>query len=196
MEDKLKYVVVDSFDSELQHKVEDFRKNNSRSEVSKVSNEDRAEHLEEHIDKYCSDGDIFKWILAFDGNLVVGMAAVFMREVEFVDRTIKLGGVGKVQVTVEYRNRGIASMMMKEVMEKLHNIGVDVALLCTNTDSFLVDFYRKYGFELLGRPYKFVGKSGKVYMDKEGMIAPIDSKEIYDLIMKTDELLDIGVGNW
>lgn len=196
MEDKFKYVVVDSLDTELQHKVDDFRQNNSRTDNCGVGGVDREEDLQEHVDKYCSNRNIAKWILVFDGEVVVGMAAVFFREIQFLGIFIKLGGVGKVRVSEDHRNLGIASKMMKEAMKQLHNVGASVALLCTNTESFLVDFYRKYGFELLCRPYKFVGKSGKEYVDEEGMIAPVDSKEIYNLIMQSGELLDIGLGNW
>lgn len=135
-------------------------------------------------------------MLVFDKEIVVGVAVVFLREVNYLGRLIKLGGVGKVRVAEDYRNRGIATKMMNEVMEQLHAVRADVALLCTNINSFLVEFYRKYGFELLGRPYKYVGKSGKEYMDEEGMLAPIDSKETYKLIMQSGELLDIGLGNW
>jgi predicted acetyltransferase len=115
-------------------------------------------------------------------------------EIQYLD-IIKLGGWVRCAYP-DYRNLGIASKMMKETMKQLCNVGASVALLCTNTNSFLVEFYRKYGFELLGRAYKFVGKSGKEYVDEEGMLAPINSEEIYTKIMKSKDILDIGVGNW
>lgn len=192
MGDEFEYVVVDNIDKEIRDKVVFFRRNTSSIE-GRVRTD--AECVI-HEDKYCSDRDIKKWVLVFDKEVIIGMAAVFLREIMFLDRNIKLGGIGKVRVTEHYRNKGIASKMMKKVMEQLHNIGADIALLCTNTDSFLVDFYRKYGFELLGRPYMFKGKSGKDYGDEEGMLAPIHSIEIYNLVMQSNELLDIGVGNW
>lgn len=56
MEDKFKYVVVDSLDSVLKSKIEFFRRN-----TSTISGRVRTdEEWEVHIDKYCSDADIKK----------------------------------------------------------------------------------------------------------------------------------------
>jgi hypothetical protein len=60
----------------------------------------------------------------------------------------------------------------------------------------MLELYSQVGFIPLGKPYSYLGKSGKRYVEYDGMIAPVKSKNRFDLVMKSEEVLDIGVGNW
>ena len=192
METDFEFVSLETIDKVLQKKVNIFRRNTSSINGNTRTDEEWAVHN----DKFCSDKDIKKWVVALDKGKVIGLGAVFARQIMFLGKSIKLGGVGKIRVAEEYRKMGVASRIMVIVMDELNKVGVDVALLCTNTNSFLVDFYRKYGFQLLGRPYKFKGKSGNPYQVEEGMLAPIRSDQIYVELMQSDQIMDIGIGNW
>ncbi len=192
METIFEYVTLENIDKDLQDKVDIFRRNTTSISGTTRTDEEWAVHN----DKFCSDKDIKKWIVVLDKDKVIGLGAVFARQIMFLGKAIKLGGVGKVRVADEYRKMGVASRIMDIVMDELNKVGVDVALLCTNTKSFLVDFYRKYGFQLLGRPYEFKGKSGELYQVDEGMLAPIRQNIIYMELMQSKQIMDIGIGNW
>ncbi len=191
MNNDIVFKVFSELDVKLQEKVSDFRNRYKRNEPSR-SNGDQVVHQ----DKFCSDSDIFKWIFALSGEDIVGMVAAFKRNITYQGEELVLGGVGKMRVLEEYQRRGVASNIMEIVMGELNNELVDVALLCTNTNSFLVNFYEKYGFKLLGKSYRYTGKSGKDYMESEGMIAPINSVSKYNKILASENVLDIGSGNW
>jgi hypothetical protein len=54
--------------------------------------------------------------------------------------------------------------------------------------------YKKFGFVIMKQPYTFLGKSGKRYTEKDGMIAQCISKSKFNLILKGKETIDIGYG--
>jgi predicted GNAT family N-acyltransferase len=149
-----------------------------------------------HRDKYCSDGDIVRWILAFEQEDLIGMAAVFRRDIKFNEKQISLGGIGKMRVRQDRRRRGIASEIMNKAMDELIKLSCDVAFLCTNIDSFLRVFYEKYGFILLNKQYTYLSRSGKRYLERNGMLAPIKSENIFQEILRENKPFDIGIGNW
>ena len=150
-----------------------------------------------HKDKYCSDGDIKSWVLAFQNNEMIGKIAIFSREITFKNQIIILGGIGKVKVRDDQRKKGIATKMMNAAMEELHKINCDVAFLCTDiSNQFLVSFYNKFGFTLLNKNYTYLSKSGARYIEPDGMLAPVKSLELFGAILMDEDALDIGVGNW
>jgi len=154
------------------------------------------EEIQTHGDKYCSDADIKKWILATKNDQIVGIIAVFQRTITFQNTDVLLGGIGKVRVAVNQRKQGIASKMMKAAMQELDTQKAEVAYLCTNLDSFLAEWYGNYGFVPLAKPYTYLGLSGKKYTETDGMIAPITSQKIYEMILTSSEILNLGTGNW
>jgi len=189
---KHKLVVLNSLDEEMERKIDSFRK-----KVSTISGRVRtAEEQILHHDKYCSIGDIKKWILILEEDEVIGITALFGRKIIFNNQEIYLGGIGKVRVREDRRKRGMASIMMDESMRQLKKIDADIAFLCTDVNSFLVKFYEKYGFVKMKQPYTFLSKSGNRFTEKEGMIVSINSKKIFDEIMRDKKPFDIGVGNW
>lgn len=183
---------VELLDDSLKKELSDFRRNNG--DGSGVVRTD--EEMRVRADKYCSGGDIKRWILVFDQGSLIGVTAVFGRTILVNGERVLMGGVGRVRVRKDSRKRGVATKMMSRAMEVLKELNYDVAFLCTNLDSFLADFYRKYGFVVLHKSYTYLGKSGKRYTDEDGMLAVVKSKEVFDKIIEGEDVLDIGVGNW
>lgn len=68
-------------------------------------------------------------LLAFDGNTLVGMAAVRIHPLWLGSRKISMGGVGTVGVLQEYRRRGIMSELMNRVNADMAAQGVDLGEL-------------------------------------------------------------------
>lgn len=155
------------------------------------------EQKAEHEDKFCSHTDRFKYILVFEKEKVIGMTILCKRIIKFKKASVVLGGFGGVCVQKEKRRRGVASAMIKKGMEELKKANCDVAYLCTNiSDSTMINLYQKFGFVALGKPHTYLGASGKRYTEKDAMLAPVNSPEIFQSILSDEEPFDIGRGNW
>lgn len=149
-----------------------------------------------HTDKYCSHKDLFRFIVGID-TCVIARVFTFTRQITIGDLPVLLGGIGGVVTHPSYRRRGIASSLVKEAMSELRLAHCDVVYLCTNTsDPRLVGLYAKFGFVVLKKPYTFLGKSGKRYVSRNAMIAPLASKVAFENIINSPIPFDIGVGNW
>ncbi|PIP88023.1 hypothetical protein COW80_02625, partial [Candidatus Beckwithbacteria bacterium CG22_combo_CG10-13_8_21_14_all_01_47_9] len=70
-----------------------------------------------------------------------------------------------------------------------------IALLCTDIKK-LSQLYGPVGFVPLGRDYRATGLSGKIYLDSGGMIAPVNSPEIFRQVLDDKEILDIQGQDW
>jgi predicted acetyltransferase len=184
--------ICDKLTSDLKNQITDFRQSVTVAAEKRKTQREKIEHDQ----KYCSQKDIKKWILVFEENKIIGMLAVFQRQIKFQHKNISLGGIGKVQVRDDKRRQGIASKMMSLAIKQLEKLNCDVAYLCTRLDSFLADFYAKYGFIKLGKPYTFLSSIGKRYTENDGMLAPIKSQQIFKQILKDPKPLNLGTGNW
>ena len=60
----------------------------------------------------------------------------------------------------------------------------------------LTELYARAGFRRLEYGYTYVGASGRRYLDHDGMIAPLLSRQLFAAILRQPEPFDIGVGNW
>lgn len=183
---------LQSTSSEINRKIADFRAHTSDINGNIRSSEEEIHHQE----KYCSDSDIKTWILVFEDENIVGMAAIFGRNIKHNNTKVRLGGIGKVRVRQDKRNLGIANMMMKEAMRQLQQLKFDVAFLSTDLTSFLRGYYERYGFMVLNKDYTFIGKSGKKYVENDGMLASINSDVIFKQIISDNKAFHIGTGNW
>ncbi len=173
--------------------MEDLTKHSTELEPQERSEEEQAERL----DRFCSRQDIAVWVLAFKKDELIGRTAVFVRQIEYEGQDLNLGGIGKIVVSDSERQKGAATAMMKTAMKQLFELECDVAHLCTNlSNQWLVNFYKKFGFVLLGKEYTYLGRSGKRYTDEDGMIAPIKSKKLFKQILNSAKKFDIGTGNW
>ena len=98
-------------------------------------------------------------------------------------------------VRIDKRRKGIATLVLKKGMKILKQEKCDIAHLCTDIIK-LKSLYSKFGFVPLGKKYTYIGKSGKKYIEKDGMIAPVNSVTKFKEILNSSEIFNIGLGNW
>lgn len=148
----------------------------------------------EMYDRFHGDDGI-GYILAHAGNELIGAIKILRRAIPFAGRTIQLGGIGGVATRDDWRGRGVASATTAAAMAFLRQHECDIAYLCTDIAKLGV-LYGKVGFIPLGRPHTYVGASGTRYTDNDGMIAPVNSRELFDAVLAAQGPFDIGPGNW
>lgn len=169
-----------------------------RKDVNKLLDENfRSMETPEDRDKYFSVPCAY--LLAVEKNSTIGMAKLFRREITYMQEKALLGGLGDICAREDRRRMGVATALIKRGMEELELMGCDVAYICTLgnvSDDLIRKLYVRVGFVPIGRPYTYLGKSGKRYTESNGMIAPLNSKEKSELILKGKEILNIGKGNW
>ena len=145
-------------------------------------------------DRFHGDDGI-GYILAYAGEELIGAIKLSRRAIPFAGRIIRLGGLGGVATRADWRGRGVASATTAAAIAFLRQHDCDIAYLCTDIEK-LGPLYGKVGFVPLGRPHTYLGASGTRYTDDDGMIAPVNSREIFDAALGAAEPFDIGRGNW
>lgn len=136
-------------------------------------------------------------VLALENNRVIGRAKVIKRDISYKGVKIVLGGLGGVCTLPEKRRKGVAALVVRIAFDELINQDCDIAYLCTDINNpYKVRLYNRVGFVSFGKPHQYQGKSGKIYIDHDAMIASVNSKSKFDLVMKGSEIFDIGHGNW
>ena len=106
-----------------------------------------------------------------------------------------LGGFGGVCTHSEFRRKGIARKLLQKGMGVLKDNKCDIAFL--NSDPKRLAFlYEKIGFVPLQREYRATGESGKIYLSKSGMIAPVCSQKIFESVLKDNEVFDLQGQDW
>jgi predicted N-acetyltransferase YhbS len=155
------------------------------------------EQYAEHRDRFCNMGDSIKWIVAVLGDDVVGLTIAYRRFVNVQGQRLTLGGIGDVCVEPAYRRQGIASRLVQAAMRELELAGCDVAYLCALLEQpGLTELYGLAGFRRLHQGHTYRGASGRRYVDHDGMIAPVRSRELFEAVLQQSEPFDIGRGNW
>ncbi len=135
-------------------------------------------------------------VLTKDNDKNVGLIEVFLKKkARMGEENIYVGGIGGVVTHKGYRHQGIATAMLKKVLEVLKEEKVDIAMLCTEIDR-LGSLYKNVGFIPLGRSYVFTDKNGNLKEDKGGMIAQVLSKEVFEKILLSKEIINVGVSNF
>lgn len=148
-------------------------------------------------DRFCSQGDLIYYILATEKDKLIGETRVYKRTILFNGQKILLGGIGSVATQPDYRNQGLATKMVKKAIYLLKQEGCAVAYLCSDAHSLkALEFYESFGFRRLLQKHTFTGKSGKQYIDTDGLLAPIVSRKLFNQILATTTPFDIGKGNW
>jgi len=152
------------------------------------------EQLIAEREKLCSNP--FGCLLAIEVEDVIGVLILFKRQIYYHSEPIILGGLGRLCVVQEKRKKEAGYILLKIGMEELKKHDCDVAYLCTDSNSALVELCKKFEFVPLQKSYTFLGQSGKKYVGDDGMIAPLNSQEKFNLILQTSKTLHIGKGNW
>jgi ribosomal protein S18 acetylase RimI-like enzyme len=152
----------------------------------------------EHEDRFCSQADVWRHVLALDdAELVVGFATVYRRGIERARAPIVLGGLGDVCTHPDWRRRGIATALARAATAEMARVHCDMAYLCAAVDDpGIVRLYGQCGFVPLRRPHTFFGRSGRLYEDHDAMIAPIASRSVFEEVRDSQEPFHIGTGNW
>jgi len=152
----------------------------------------------EHDDRFCSQADAWRHVLALnDEDTVVGFATVYKRQIERDGESIKLGGLGDVCTDPDWRHRGIATAVSAAAIAELERDGCDIAYLCAAVnDPGIVRLYGQSGFVPLRRPHTFFGRSGRLYEDDDAMVAPICNRSLFENVLNDTKPLHIGTGNW
>jgi predicted N-acetyltransferase YhbS len=139
----------------------------------------------------------FGWVLALQGNAIVGQIELFSRKVEFEGRRILLGGLGGTCVTVRTRNRGLGSTLVRKGIEILRQKKCGVACLNANIKDYPSGgLYYRVGFRLMRRPISFTDVRGKMRHDAGEMFAPICSNNVYESVMNSHTIFHMGRGYW
>lgn len=155
--------------------------------------EKTQEHLAEEEEKFYSQPKA--WLLAFKKDQIIGTTALHQRKIQFDDKDIVLGGIGRVCTRKDRRRQGIANQMLKEAVKTLRKWDCDMAFLCAN-EKESGDLYAQVGFVPLNKSYTYSGRSGKLYEESNGMIAPLNSFEVFEEVLHSARKLHLGPGNW
>jgi GNAT superfamily N-acetyltransferase len=156
-----------------------------------------AARRSDHADRFCSQADAWRHVLGIERDKVVGFATIYRRSILWNGSTIALGGLGDVCTDPDWRHQGVATAVVRRAMTELEQAGDQLAYLCAAVhDPGIVHLYGQIGFAPLGRPHTYDGKSGRTYTDDDAMIAPVGSREVFDDVMRSDQPLHIGRGNW
>lgn len=150
--------------------------------------------MPEEIAKYGSKP--FGFITARDNNKLIGIVIVYTREVMFENRSINIGGIGYVCVHEDYRRKGVATQMMEKAMTELKEKGCDIAFLNFEDEAVGSNLYAKFGFIKLGREYLSESLSGRVFNHKAGMIAPVNSLDVFNEVLNSSAILDLQGQSW
>lgn len=152
-------------------------------------------NLEERRLKYFSP--TYKHLLFYKNDKLISYLRMIKRETVFGGTNITIGGIGDVCTISKEREQGYALTLLKKAVEIFKEENIDIALLQTNVQKG-EKLYGAVGFVPLGKAYKYEDANRKVCESEaeDAMIAPIKNKEIFEKILVSKELLDIGDGDW
>ncbi len=135
-------------------------------------------------------------VIAMLNDELVGYAGIHHANIVFEDKKVKLGGFGGVCTRSDMRGKGIATRVINSAMEYLKQRGDDVAFLGVDLSKHTQQLYEKAGFVLLPRKFSWEDAKGNLKTDDGGMIAPINSPQLFDYILQSKTTLHVGKGNW
>lgn len=149
------------------------------------------------VEKYGRQ-DRFGRVIALDGDArPIGKISLMRRVIPYAGERIVLGGIAGVGTDPAWRNRGVATAMLRAAMPELHQAGCDVAFLCTDVENpARIRLYGSVGFVRMPYPYTYTGASGKTYVSGDGMLAPVRSHSLFSAIITDPGPFDIGHMNW
>lgn len=149
------------------------------------------------IDRDRYFGVPYAHVLAIERGEVIGLVKLFRRLVVFGGETVVLGGFGRLTTDRKKRRRGVATALLENGMLDFRVQGCDVAFLCADVgNQALLRLYGRVGFVRLGKPYTYTGESGRKYVERDGMVAPVNSVDKFERVISGKEILDIGAGAW
>jgi predicted N-acetyltransferase YhbS len=164
-----------------------------RANDERVRGEEEVQLLEDQFEP--GRKDLVGLVVARENENLVGGIKLFKRSCVCDSTAFILGGFGGVFTANEYKRQGVATMMLAKSLWVLGELQVDVAYLCTDIEK-LEKLYWPFGFRHLKQGHTFLGKSEKRYTEYDGMLAMVNSWEIFSQLITSDTPIDIGQGNW
>ncbi len=165
-------------------------------EEREVILEQKSEML--HLQKACFSGQVtaqeveedfnrpsIARILAYHQDELVACAQVFKREVEYDGQTIIVGGFGPC-TREDWCGQGIGTLVCKAAMDYLRGLECDVAFLSVDTSRETHPLYEGLGFNMLPNPFIYANIRGEFKESDGGMIAPLCSQELFELVLQGD----------
>jgi GNAT superfamily N-acetyltransferase len=108
----------------------------------------------------------------WDDERWIGHIDIDLRHARVGDQPVWLGGVGGVVVLPEYRNRGLASLMLEHAHQFLFDTPqVDFGLLMCHPH--LQPFYGRVGWRTVASGMHILQPQGSMWMDATVMILPV-----------------------
>ena len=155
-------------------------------------------HVSREEIEECFIAEGFGWIFARENGLIVGQVELHSRTVLFQGKQVSLGGLGGTCVIAAARNRGIARAIVEKGLEILRlEEKSDVACLSADVEHHPDGgLYHQLGFRLMKRKISFEDVYGKTRYDTGELFIPLCSREMYDIIMKSDRIFHLGRGYW
>ncbi|WP_345749139.1 GNAT family N-acetyltransferase [Streptomyces sp. ODS28] len=109
-------------------------------------------------------------VLAWQGDALVGHAAVVQRRLTTRGRALRTGYVEAVGVRDDLQGRGIGAALMAEV-ERLVRGGYELGALCASEEA--IDFYLGRGWQRWSGPNSALMPDGPEATDEEVFVLPV-----------------------
>ncbi len=135
-------------------------------------------------------------VLAYIGRELVGWSGIHETEQNFEGKKIRLGGYG-ICTHPKWQKRGVAGKVSQAAMDFLKDKGCEVAFLSVDSSNMVsIRLHQKNGFVMLSRDFSWTNSKGEVKQSDGGMIAPVNSQELFEHILSGKEVLYVGNGYW
>jgi predicted GNAT family N-acyltransferase len=147
--------------------------------------------LRRHFDDF-QEGDTFSRAdyrsLQLDSNRIISHAALQKRDFDFVaDPSIDCYLLGYVCTDTDFRNQGFSRKCMKELIGIL---GKERWIVVLNCKDYMVDYYTKFGFEVIGKKAYYL-RNGNLELDSDPVMALCNPQEFHRAIIRRD-VLNLG----
>ena len=142
----LKFLSIDNFD-------EFYKLNSFAFTVSR----EIAVSVSEHLKDVLKDKSVEK-LGAFENGVLLSSLIILNTKMNFRNSIVNMGGIGNVCSSPIYRGKGGIKFLMTETFKILKKKKVPVSVLYP----FSIEFYRKYGYEILDERKEFSIPSGEI----------------------------------
>ena len=135
-------------------------------------------------------------VLALEGEEVVGWAGIHEKNIEYEGRKIRLGGYG-IGTHPDWRRKGIANKLAESALQYLAGRGCDIAFLSVELpNAASIKLHQKNGFVHLPVQFSWRDVHGTLKEDRGGMIAALNSKPLFELVLNGQSVFHVGDGYW
>ncbi len=135
-------------------------------------------------------------LLAYMGQELIGWAGIHITRQKYQNTEIKIGGYG-ICVHPNWQNQGIASKMVRQIIDYLKQENCEIGFLSADPTNKAADkLHRKFSFVPLSQNFSWTNSQGELKTDNDGMIAPLNSPQLFERVLEGKEPLYVGNGYW